>query len=246
MIDFIENHDYLVSLVAFWMFYYIIGALIFLKHFKYILLSGVLTFPQCLYGIFLVPVYWNPERIMFLGISLEDLLFTFFMGGLVWMGIAGLYRNRISYNYSFKTLIRRFQICSFFGFVVVAFLLALNIHSMINPFIAMVLWIVTVIIFKREYWRITLMGSFAFLAVYSFGFKIQLLIWPQFTELWTWKNMWGISVSGIPLEELVWAFLYGGSWGTAVAYFFDIKITDPEKNPVADMCPRPENTSVLE
>jgi hypothetical protein len=63
----------------------------------------------------------------------------------------------------------------------------------------------------------------AFTSMYTIIFFITITLWPEFIGQWNTENLWGISVIGIPLEEIVWAAAYGGVWPTMMAYVFDIK-----------------------
>lgn len=40
---------------------------------------------------------------------------------------------------------------------------------------------------------------------------------------WNSEYLWGIYISGIPLEEILWGPVYGAVWPFIMGYTFDLK-----------------------
>lgn len=212
-----------------WLTLYIVGIVVHFKHRKSILFASILAMPQSLYGLLVVPVYWQPERILIFGIGLEDALFSFLTGGLAWIVVLTFLKDPVLPDFIWQKLIFRFFLCILFGFIVAPVLYHCGIRDMVNPFITMIIWTLVIVAFDRKYLKLTAIGAFSFLLVYGIGFKFQILFWPSYFSFWNWENMWGLKFMEIPLEELVWAFLYGGSWSLTVAFILNIgwKKTEP-------------------
>jgi hypothetical protein len=223
MAKFIESHLYLTSQIVIFSFY-CIGFIVFFRSKKQILISSLFALPQAYFSLALIPIYWNPDLTPFLGIGLEDFTFCFLSGGLVWVSVLVFYNDRMIYALNTKKIQVRCFICIVFGVASFLFLYFLNIRTMVNPFIIMVLWSILVLVFNPGFWKIAFVGSFTFSVIYTLGMKIGFIIWPQLISFWTLKNLSGILFLQIPVEELVWAFLYGCSWSLAMAYILDVQL----------------------
>lgn len=57
------------------------------------------------------------------------------------------------------------------------------------------------------------------------GFLIILSIWPNLLSLWNLEKFSGIVILQIPIEELIWALLYGGTWSLTIAFLVDARFT---------------------
>jgi hypothetical protein len=223
MVDFYRSHLYLFS-QGFSLTVYLAAIACLYTYRKSIIIASILALPHAFYSLLLVPVYWNPNRIMFLGIGVEDFLFSFFAGGLIWFGVLLFLRKKMVIHYNPKQIFIRYFICISFGISSIFILYFIGINDMLNPFITMILIIVIILIYKKVYFPIFLFESLASVLVYTLGLKIALTVWPDLMQSWTWKNLWGISLFGIPVEELAWAFLYGGSWSLSVAFLLNVDI----------------------
>ena len=80
--------------------------------------------------------------------------------------------------------------------------------------------------FRFKSWRIALAGSLLFTLYYSIIMGISLKLFPHMILFWNNNNLWGLSVFNVPLEEIVWAFGYGAVWPLAMAYVFNLNISE--------------------
>jgi hypothetical protein len=228
MEKFIESHLYLISQSVILSFY-CIGFVIFFRSKKQILISSLFALPQAYFSLALIPIYWNPDKTPFLGIGLEDFIFSFLTGGLVWMCVLAFFNDRISNILKREKIILKCIVTIVFGVISVSILSLINIKDIMNPFIVMLLWSMVIIIFHFDYWEIALTGGFTFLIVYSLILKTILIIWPEFISFWTLNNLSNVLILKMPVEELIWAFLYGLSWSLAIAYILDVQINKIHK-----------------
>lgn len=204
--------------------FYCIGLIALIKNKKQIFFSSLFALPQAFYGLILVPVYWNPKTTSFLGIGLEDFIFSFLTGGLVWLSVLFLYKNMIYSSFKWNKIILKFTFCVLFGFIGLSILYFLKIRDIVNPFLVMILWSALILILHFEFRKIALSGAFSFLLIYILCLKTILIIRPEFISFWTLNNLSNVMIFKMPVEELIWAFLYGLSWSLGVAYILDVQI----------------------
>lgn len=221
----VSGDPYYLYSLSIWAILFTGGILLYSRHFISILFSGFLALPQSLLSYLLVPVYWNPDMyLLFEFVGAEDLIFSFLTGGVVWISVLACFFHKTpSIEISPKSIFLRFLACAAFGVAGTTFLFFVGLKSMLNPIIIMVLWIFVVLLFKKNYFRLAVAGSLSFLVLYGLGFKLSILLWPEFISFWNMETLSGIFMAGIPLEELIWAFLYGGSWSLGVAFILRVK-----------------------
>lgn len=195
------------------------------EHYKSILLSGILALPHALLSPMVVPGYWDPDMHLILGlVGFEDLMFSFLTGGLVWSGVLISNRKIQPLNHFRPVMaLSRFSICLAFGTAGITMLYFIGIMEIMNPFLVMVAWIAYFLFSRRNYRKIALQGSFLFLLGYGIIFKMSIIFWPEYLHFWSTENLSGIFLAGIPLEELVWSFLYGGAWSVGMAWILGIR-----------------------
>lgn len=223
MRDFNTSHLYLASLII-PLFLYFLGIIILYKYRKAILFSSILAIPQAFLGLLLVPVYWDPVKILFLGVGLEDFIFSFLSGGAVWMGIFFYMRNKVLFSFSLLLNLKKFILCTAFGLASLSILYFFDIKDMKNPFITMILLSLVILLYRSKYWIIAFIGALTFTFDYVLGMKIGFWIWPELISFWTLKNLSGVLFLEIPIEEVIWSFLYGLSWSLGISYVFDVQL----------------------
>lgn len=223
MSGFNANNLYLFSLIV-PLFLYLTGLFVLYKHRKVILISSLLSLPQAFLGLLLVPVYWDPPKIALLGVGLEDFVFSFFAGGAVWMGIFVYLPKRINFRFSTPVILKRFLFCTIAGVFILFSLYHFDIKDIKNPYITMILISLLILAFRFTYLLIGVVGALSFTISYVLGLTIGFWIWPELISFWTLKNLSGLLFLQIPVEELIWAFLYGLSWSLGISYIFDIQI----------------------
>lgn len=187
------------------------------------MLSGLLSAPWSLTSILFVPDYWHPERVLTFLTGIEDIVFSFANGGIIWLLSIWVVRDAFLLNLRIETILKRYIICSIFGVVIGSVFKRGGLGVMTSAIIGTIALGCILLVVHRRIWPITLIGMITFTAMYTVVFFITFAIWPEFIGQWNTGNLWGISVIGIPLEEIVWAAAFGGVWPTLMAYVFDIK-----------------------
>jgi len=176
------------------------------------LLSGALQAPLGFLSVFFVPGYWVPNRLTVFGAGVEDLLFSFASGGLVWLlatvplgrgGDGTLEPRRIFGRYAAFALpsIGAGALLWWLGFG------AMNATFVVGSAATLVLaWR------HRRALHLSLVGALGFGILYGTILKGSYWLWPEFPAQWTAAGSWGIEVWELPLEEIAWAAGGGAAW----------------------------------
>jgi len=204
---------------------YALIVFIFRSQRRAILLSSLLAAPQALFALYLVPRYWNPRLIAEFSIGLEDILFTFICGGMAWVEASWLLRRRIILQIKPSLIMARLLAGGIFALGLFVLLARVGIGNMLNPLIIMGIWILTLLLLRRSLWPFAALAAVQSFVLYTFTLAAMKFLWPAFFMFWAWKNLSGINLWGIPLEEIAWGILYGPFWGTTMAYLLEAKLT---------------------
>ncbi|MDP3881486.1 MAG: lycopene cyclase domain-containing protein [Nanoarchaeota archaeon] len=177
----------------------------------------------------IVPSYWNPPTLFsltritgFMGI--EDVLFIFFMGGIG----AATYEIFLHKKINLKRTYRPHFIAltmTFILFFVFAYALPINI---IYPYsFATICGAVIVLFERRDLIKHSLLGGIVFVVMYLIAYFLYNLAFPDFiTSFYSQEVLEGISLLGIPFEELLYAFSFGLLWAPLYEYAHGEKCVD--------------------
>jgi hypothetical protein len=201
------------------------GLLIFkTKHWKYIILSGLLSIPTSLSSIVFVPDYWDPDRIINLAVGPEDFLFSFATGCIMWFLIMKLLPKNFSLDLKKRRVINRYLKVLISGCLLFLVLLLCKINIMGSALLAALLIGCWILFQNRSYVKISFLGFLSFFIFYLLFIKSFFLIFPAFLEQWNHDYLLGIFVWGIPVEELAWAAATGAVWPLIIAFLFDLRV----------------------
>lgn len=170
-----------------------------------------------------VPAYWNPPSLFNLasrtGFDIESLIFSFGIGGLAVI----LYEKFFKSQHQFITIKERhshrhrFHIWALLSapiiFIILIFTNSLNpIYSAI---IAMMVGGLATWYCRPDLKKKMLVSALIFLTLYFLYFLSLIAISPDYIErVWNFKDISGILIIGIPLEELLFAFSFGFMWSS--------------------------------
>ncbi len=76
---------------------------------------------------------------------------------------------------------------------------------------------------RRHLWPIGLTGMFACVLLYAMLLGATWRLFPAFPLDWNWGRLSGFLLVGVPVEELIWAAGYGGTWSLLMGYAFDAR-----------------------
>ncbi len=153
--------------------------------------------------------YWQPQTITGTSIGIEDFLFGFFIGGIISVLYLEIFNKHIS-----KKRTRNHPTRFFFLFITLIILFVSFYVFGLNSIYASVITFLALAIFiyhKRRDLFVDQLMSGIFLAGMMFLFYLVFLyIFPDAINRWWFlKNISGVLILGIPVEELLWAFSFG-------------------------------------
>lgn len=211
--------------------------LLFSRHRKVMIWSSVCTMPFGLTEPLFVPRYWDPPSLFDLaqrtGFDIESLLFAFGIGGVgatIYNIILardlepiGLWERR-AHRHRFHGLALLVPVLTFPA------LYFLPWNPIYPAIVAMVLGAAATVACRIDLkWR-TLIGGMLFAAYYA-AFML-LLEWSApgyIARVWNLTALSGITIAGIPLEELVFGFAFGSYWAGIYEHLTWTGLTTPRR-----------------
>lgn len=206
---------------------FILGLMFFLffpKQRRTILVSAALASPYAFLSLLFVPEYWEPVRISNLTPGLEDILFSFASGALAWPIAMLPIKNRIALDFHTTRFLRRYIVTTLSGLCLLVLCRTCGMDIMTSANLSMATLGILLLLRRIELWPIPITGAIGFGILYTLLIGCIFAIWPDFILQWNTVNLWGISIFGIPLEEITWSLSYGAVWPLMMAYVFDAKV----------------------
>lgn len=170
---------------------------------------------------FLVPNYWNPDSLFGLikiyGVGIESFIFIFLMSGIASVAYEFLRKKRPVRlphidHYHFWLLL--FTTLSF-----VFLTLCFPSKAIYNLMVVGAAGALITAYLRKDLIRQIIVSAFVFSFLYFGVFILTNLLFPGFVEYsYNLKNLWGIMVLGVPLEEIGAAFFVGAYWSTIYEY----------------------------
>jgi hypothetical protein len=179
---------------------------------------------------FFVPRYWNPPSLFGLaqstGFDIESFIFCWSIGGLAVV----LYELFIPVRHEHIRSGSPAHVFHPLALVITPALFVLLVFlTRFNPIycalIALALGSCLVIVSRRDLLRKMLVSAFIFLALYSAYFLALVIAAPGYVQkVWDLRMLSGISLLGIPLEELAFAFAFGFFWSGVYEYALSLRL----------------------
>ncbi len=198
------------------------GCGVFPKHRKALLISGLLSMPCSLTTFYFVPEYWQPVRLLNSPLGIEDIFFSFSTGMMVWFLMGVRHGNAISETGWSKVLPRYFKVLAL-GIAMIFLMRQIPIMVMSQALIGI---IIIGVILSWNRWRAlpaALLTGVMFSFFYTLFLAMMFVIFPDFSIQWTHSNLLGFSILGIPVEESLWAFIFGVCWVIVMVFVFKFK-----------------------
>jgi len=234
MVRFIHTYPYLMLSLTMLGVFLAALALTPMRLRAHALLSGVLAAPFALTSVLLVPSYWDPVRVAVFLAGPEDLLFTFAGGGLASAASVRLVRRPLTLRPSLRRIWWRYVAGAVLGLAAGDTCWRMGGTPMTATVMAFCLLTGVVLVRRPELWSLALAGATSYAAVYAAALKLWHVIVPNFGSQWNPAGLWGPSVIGLPLDELVWAAAFGLAWPTFAAYLFDARLQPAPFSPPSE------------
>jgi hypothetical protein len=170
-----------------------------------------------------VPTYWNPPSLFDLahrtGFDIESLIFAFAAGGIVFTLYNLLFRKneKLMSELSCHSHRHRFHLAILWSVPLITIILFFT--TTINPIydfiIAGIIGGLLTWYCRSDLMKKMVTSASLFLALYYLYFLTLIAAYPGYVEqVWNLKNLSGILITGVPLEELLFAVVLGFYWSS--------------------------------
>ena len=188
------------------------------------LLGGALAAPFALTSPLFVPPYWNPSRVVVALTGVEDVLFTFAGAGLAWLASIWPVRHRVAFQPRGARVWCRYLAGAACGLAVGHSAWRLGAGHMTASAVAFGVLTALILWRRRDIWPLAVAGSPGYALAYGAVRKLWHLLVPSFGSQWNAAAMWGPTVVGLPLDEVVWAAAFGAAWPVFAACLSDARL----------------------
>lgn len=203
---------------------------------KVMILASVFTAPFGLTEPLFVPAYWNPPSLFDLaqrtGFDIESLIFSFGIGGIgavLYNLIAGreLAALADAERYSPRHKLHDWALAVPFVSFPILYLFRWN--PIYPAIVAMLLGAVAAIWCRRDLARKTWVGATLFLVYYIvFLLGVEWMAPGYIERVWNLGALSGLSVAGMPIEELLFATGFGAYWSGVYDHFAWRRLAQPD------------------
>jgi len=195
---------------------------------RLLLLSAALAAPFAFTSYFYVPDYWRPIRVAnFLRTGPEDLLVSGAMGACIWVVALWPFRRRVRYHVTAARCVGRYAWVAALGVALAFTTKVLGWRAAPGSLITIGAMALLLAVLRGELWRCALAGAIGFPLCCVPLLSASYRLWPHFAEQWNHANLLGVSMFGVPVEEVAWALVTGATWPLFIGYVFDARWTRP-------------------
>lgn len=188
------------------------------------LLSGLICVPAAPLALLHEGVYWTPVRWGGGCFGVEDILFTFLCGCLVWLLAALPFRGCLEIDGRVSLCIRRYVLVTTLYAVTCVLLWLAGVKGLENTMVGATVPVLVALILRRSLWPLPAAGLLLFVPLYTLIVKGQFLLWPEYVLQWNRSGHIATSILGIPITELEWAVAFAIQWPMLVGYILGVHI----------------------
>lgn len=192
------------------------------------LVTGLIFLAGGIFEPFSLNVYWTPDSLFdlnsFTGLDLESFLFGFGLGGIA---------PALPYILHGGTIVP----CEYprYRRYIPAILVAPWLPFSVAVFLVPGLWLYATLItltviagltvlIRRDLVRTMAVGSLLFAGMYIAALSIAFALAPGFIESWNMAALSGVLLLNVPVEEGVFALLYGAIAATSYKFLFGFRL----------------------
>jgi len=171
--------------------------------------------------------WWRPETITNTRVGIEDFLMGFSNGGIAAVLYEGVFKKRLLKRVKETNDRETLNLCLILFFITAFLFWGLNITSFWASTIAMVAAAIYILFTRRDLF-LNALASGILMATVSLPFY-YILIWlfPAFVhKTWLFEYLSRITVTGIPIEDLIFYFLFGFIIGPLYEYWQDKRLVN--------------------
>lgn len=186
-----------------------------------------------------VPEYWNPPSLFDLaqktGFDLESVIFAFSIGGLASILYETIYAHSKHKRFSHREMQHRRH--RFHKYILISapafflfFYFITNWNVIYVTIVSLFLGGLFTLYCRPDLKNKSVGGAFLFLVLYFTFFALFNLIYPDWiAQVWNVKELTGIMVLRIPLEELLFALSLGFLWSGLYEHLKWLKLSNERK-----------------
>ncbi|MEK7567188.1 MAG: lycopene cyclase domain-containing protein [Patescibacteria group bacterium] len=182
-----------------------------------------------------VPEYWSPPSLFDLaqktGFDIESLFFSFGIGGIAVILYNRIFRvseEKVS-QHEQRAFQHRYHLIALLSapVIFVILLIAAPFNPLHSAIIAMIAGGIATWYCRPDLKKKMFTSALIFLGIYFVYFLTLIAMYPGYVEeVWNLKEISGILVLGIPLEELLFAISFGFIWSSAYEHITWRKINE--------------------
>lgn len=161
LIAFADLYPYL-ALCFFEVLVFIACMLFSTEHRRPMLLSALLFTPSALSAIILVPCYWKPKLFWDLMVGIEDVVFCFVNGGIVWFVSAYFMKDLLLLPGKFRPLMKRYIKYTFYGTITYSILFLMGFGFLWSTLGGLYILGFMLLFTMRRLWPLALCGTGTF------------------------------------------------------------------------------------
>ncbi|MEK7075864.1 MAG: lycopene cyclase domain-containing protein [Patescibacteria group bacterium] len=174
-----------------------------------------------------VPAYWSPPSLFDLahrtGFDIESLIFAFAAGGIVFSLYSAIFHKierKISSNHhSYRHRFHR-AIWWSVPVLIIFFFFSTNLNPIYDFIIAGTIGGLLAAYCRPDLTKKMFISAVLFFILYYFYFLVLIAAYPGYVrQVWNLENLSGVLVTGIPLEELLFAIILGFYWSSVYEHF---------------------------
>ena len=176
---------------------------------------------------FFVPEYWNPPSLFELaqrtGFDIESIIFSFAIGGIAAVLYNIIMRKRtealsLAERHHWRHGWHRWAVATPFALFPILYFLPWNV--IYAGIAAMIAGAIAMVLCRPDLKSNTLVGGVLFLAIYTiFLLGLKWSAPGYVAQVWNLKDLSGILIYGLPIEELLFGFAFGLVWTGIYEHF---------------------------
>jgi hypothetical protein len=194
------------------------------RHRRIAWLVALLALPGAWTARLTEPSYWAPGHLAVWFVGVEDYAYAFASGGLAWLSATCLWHISLEYEPRGRRVASRFILLYALALAVGLAVRGAGSLPMTSAICAAACCVAVVLAARPSYWRLALMGALGFGALHTVVVRTILCIVPTFRTVWNDAGLWGVSVLGMPADEIAWALALGSAWPLLAAYSVDARL----------------------
>lgn len=162
--------------------------------------------------------YWKPEYILnILGVGIEDLLFGFIIGGIA----AAIYEEFFVKKFK-RTKGEKNSAIILLGIIgivlLILFIYFFKINSIYASSLGFLIIGIMILFRRRDLIKNAILSGILVALIMFIIYLVYFLIFPNLVNKWWYlKDISGILILKVPIEELIWGF----SWGFLAGPFYE-------------------------